>query len=223
LADTHGKPELFTGSVLAWMADNPTKNYQDLEQLLRTHKFNTYLFAKPYEVQENQKLLLQGKSCEYECVYIGLPEEESRQTLLELETYETNYANLAKAGDLFQKDESEHYALHKMATMEPVNQQNVADLMSSKVKIRAEQITPEEIVDNVYKELLAYYQQEPDVMVIGQIEGKPIYAFTIKDQLVSDVGFRMEKTDDKMVYEIIRLTMTQDEPADLKKQDEPVD
>lgn len=213
-ADKYHKLDVFIGSSMAWFNQNPDKNYHDFEQALRVQKLNTHLYAIEVNLEENQELKLQGsdQECLYKCVFSCRPKELAIQEVMKhCDSYEDNLERLKKAGVLCLKDETEIKNAENAYELKEDEKGRMEKLKSLKVKVRVEEITAEDIIEDINKQIEEKFNKEADVMVIGKTDsGDPIYAFTLEQRLVSDIGFSVRQTSNCPEYEIIQLEHTED-------------
>lgn len=212
-ADKFYKLDVFIGASMAWFKQNPTKNYSDLEKALRVHELNTHLYAKKVKLQPNQELRFQNseKPCKYQCIFSCKPKHQAIEEVLKNTlSYEDNLEKLKEAGVICLKDEENVKEVENAVELNDNEKSRMEQLKNLEVKIRVEEITAVDIIEDINNQIEKRYNREADVMVIGQTDkGDPMFAFTIENKLVSDVGFIKRKDNlDLPEYEIIQLALT---------------
>jgi polynucleotide 5'-kinase involved in rRNA processing len=107
------------------------------------------------------------------------------------------------------KEEEEIKNIEDAQELKEEEKGRMEKLKNLEVKIRVEEITPEDIIEDISKQIEEKFNKEPDVMVIGKTDdGAPIYAFTLEKQLVSDIGFSVIQSSTGPIYEIVQLEHT---------------
>jgi len=181
LSDKYYKQDFFMGATMGWFSQNSSKNYHDLEKELRIHELNTHLCAT--EITSEKDV--------YKCTFICRAKHLALMEVLESSTYEENLEKLKKTEILYLND-----------TLD----ENITKLKECSVKLRVETLSSEDILDDISIRIRDIYQEDPDVTVFGKSdEGFPMFCFTLKDKLVSDVGFIVRESSQGPSYEIIQL------------------
>lgn len=209
-ADKYYKTDIFIGASMAWFKENPGKNYYDFEIILRNRKLNTHLYAKKHILENNQELKFHNsdQECLYKCIFCCKPKELALQEVIkECNSYEDNLENLKKTGVLCLKN------IEKIEKIQELNNEEkgrMEKLKNLEVKIRVVEISAENIIDDISKEIEKQFNKEPDIMIVGQLpDNIPIYAFTLENRLISDIGFSVKQTPNGPEYEIIQLEHTE--------------
>lgn len=215
-ADQFYKLDVFVGASMAWFKENPTKNYHDLEKVLRVHELNTHLYAKNIKLQDNQELKFQNSKepSKYQCIFSCKPKHQAIQEVLQNTiSYEDNLEKLKEAGVICLKNKEDVKNIEDAIELKDEEKNKMEQLKNLEVKIRVEEITAVDIIEDISNQIEKKYKQDPDVMVVGQTDkGDPMFAFTIKNKLVSDIGFIKRKSDsDLPEYEIIQLDIRDSE------------
>lgn len=206
-ADKSHKLELFIGASMAWMSKNPNKNYFDLEQQLRIHELDTHLYTKESKLNEGETLKIGDKICKYEIFFSCRPKTEALKEVLEnSESYEDNLERLKEAGArvlLNSENLEETENLHNFTEKERENMKKVQKL---EVKIRVEEISAKNILEDITNRIIQRFGKEPDAQCFGTSDdGHPMFCFTISKKMVSDVGFIVKETPNGPEFEIIQL------------------
>lgn len=180
----------FIVSAFGWLNANKDKNYQDLEKELRNRNFNTHLFAKKINLENNMKLILPNsqKEGEYECIFSCRPKEYAlKEVLKHHKSYEENFEKLVGAGSIHSEDEIKN----KNVIMFSDNEKDKSDLISNnKRKIIIRRISPQEFISDIKKEIVKKYKKEPESVLHGITkDGAPILMFCIDNKIVSNYGY----------------------------------
>jgi len=199
--DKYLQLQYIIGASTAWLRLNPTKNYQDLEKVMRDNNLNTHLIAKKIEPVPNMHLGLfregnDPQDYEYECMFSCRPKEHALKELLEhWSSYEENFNKLLNTGTLLGndvaittiKDNPEFKQLNK-------DEQDTTKLiMDNKKKINIVSVSPEQFLSELMEICEKEYKQKPVEKIVGMAQsGGPIFALFLGDKVVSDVGFVIE-------------------------------
>lgn len=102
---------LFSAAMNAWIKNDKTRTFQDVELLLREHCENTYIYPKIGPIPDNFKLKRineneNDEECLYELNISSGPNKYGLKTVTDIwENYETSFDNLKYAGQLVAKSD----------------------------------------------------------------------------------------------------------------------
>lgn len=212
-ADSILNLNLFIASSAAWIKNNPTKNYQDLERELRKRHFNTHLFAKKFEVSNKFTLNAPNDLFEpkYECIYSCRPPKYALSEIMQYwNSYEENFDKLALAGVVSVKSVSDMKQKNSETFVEfSEKQQSDYELVTNcKKLIKITKIQPREYIEQIYKKIQDTLGKPPTNAIVGMTpNGGPIFGFVIDNEIVSNVGFSTEyDSGGNMVFDVVDIS-----------------
>jgi hypothetical protein len=195
-ADSILNLNLFITSAMAWIENNPTKTFQDLERELRKRNLNTHLYAKEFEKKDNFVLTAPNKLFEpkYECIYSCRPPKYALEEIMQYwNSYEENFEKLALAGMLTVKSADDIQDREDCVKFSET-QQSYHDLITKcKKLIKITKITSREYIEKICTDIKNQTGKTPANKVIGMTSnGSPVFGMFIGDQLVSNIGFSVK-------------------------------
>jgi hypothetical protein len=207
VSDVYLNKETLIHASYGWIISNNNRNFQDLEKYFRLNNFNTYLIAK--KVISDKTFVLKTPNNNitellYECYFSCKPREMSLQELLDnYSSYDENYENLAKAGNLC-------IDTHELDNDEKKDMDDnilIKKLMSNKIKLIFKKLTPEESISQMSEDILKTTGNKPIITIIGKLnEDVPIMAFLLSDgNVASNIAWSIKKENNETVYQLIDL------------------
>ncbi len=200
----------FCQSTVGWLKNDPNRNYQDLELLLRHMNLDTHLIAQPKETIniQNFKLSIPSKindtsSYDYVLWTSCKPKEEALKELLTYHTsYEENFECLSNTGCLTNIDPD--YDINKISiSVNCIEKDNEKKIVNSELKYDFITISPIESLDFIIKDLIEKHNEEPKKMVCGKFGESNVYALVIGGVIVSPIGWIEHDEINKESIEII--------------------
>lgn len=224
--DTHLHLEGFIAGASAWFKLHPESTPQDLEKELRKRNLNTHIIAKASPVPigssssngASTKYMLRNMhkkedpSIVWQCVYSCRSANDALKELKETwSSYEENFEKLKYAGlivvdntnikslkdDLKDGDQLKEFSEREKTDMEA--------MIDGEKIIEIKQMTVEETIKNLYKNVQKHYGKEPDMKLFGMgTNGQPVFAFTVDGKLVADIGVMFDAVkQEKSVVKIM--------------------
>lgn len=209
IADKYHNLSYFMAASMGWFKLNPTKNYQDLELLLRKLDLETHLYAKNPMIP-NSKLGLHKKindSYLYECIFSCRPREYALKEVLEFwSSYEKNFDQLKFAGTIVidEIDKLEETPGVKKFTD---NEMSTHELISSNLKkIKIDKISVKEYLQELDDRCLKTFGKVIDKKIITMNKfGGPIYGFFVNEKLITDIGLSVYTKNFVEITELVKI------------------
>ncbi len=212
ISDQFKNLQSFCQSSLAWLRNDSTRNYQDLEKLLRQLDLDTHLIAKPVDFgnisEIKSKLFIpnrqtQPTDLEYMLLVSCRNKEDALKELSLFHVdYEENYKCLEKTGcyAINQSTELKDFNDFKYNPNENPNEDLI---LNSKLKYDFVKVTGKESINTIIEDLVLKYNKEPEKIICGKLGSDDIYALTINGEISSPIGW-VEHSDD---YKLIDFRM----------------
>lgn len=211
LSDNYKNLQAFSQSSLAWLKNDSTRNYQDLEKLLRELNLDTHLIARPLDnniLNDISKLFIpnrteQPENLEYMLLVSCRNKEEALKELsLYHLSYDENFECLDKTGCL-STESSNNEDWQKTFSYNSDNNPKENLILDSKLKYEFIRVNGKESINVIIQDLIVKYNKEPEKTVCGKLGEVDIYALTLDGQISSPIGW-IEKDDD---YQLIDFRM----------------
>lgn len=211
LSDNYKNLQAFSQSSLAWLKNDSTRNYQDLEKLLRELNLDTHLIARPLDnniLNDISKLFIpnrteQPENLEYMLLVSCRNKEEALKELsLYHLSYDENFECLDKTGCL-STESSNNEDWQKTFSYNSDNNPKENLILDSKLKYEFIRVNGKESINVIIQDLIIKYNKEPEKTVCGKLGEVDIYALTLDGQISSPIGW-IEKDDD---YQLIDFRM----------------
>lgn len=192
-ADSILNLNLFIASSMAWLENNPTKNFQDLESELRKHNLNTHLYAKEFVAKDEFILTAPNKLFEpkYECIYSCRPPKYALEEIMQYwKSYEENFEKLALAGMISVKSVDDISDKKDFVKYSDTQQSYYELITKCKKLIIITKMTTREYIEKICADIKNKTGKLPANKVIGMMpNGSPMFGMFIDDQIVSNIGF----------------------------------
>lgn len=211
LSDNYKNLQAFSQSSLAWLKNDSTRNYQDLEKLLRELNLDTHLIARQLDnniLNDISKLFIpnrteQPENLEYMLLVSCRNKEEALKELsLYHLSYDENFECLDKTGCL-STESSNNEDWQKTFSYNSDNNPKENLILDSKLKYEFIRVNGKESINVIIQDLIVKYNKEPEKTVCGKLGEVDIYALTLDGQISSPIGW-IEKDDD---YQLIDFRM----------------
>ncbi len=190
----------FCQSTVGWLRNDPNRNYQDLELLLRHLDLDTHLIAQPKETIniENFKITIPSKtndtdSYDYVLWTSCKPREEAIKELLTYHTsYEENFECLSRTGCLTNIDRD--FDINKISentnnSRSDSDSNNEKQIANSELKYEFVSMSTIDSLNIIIKDLMKKYNEEPQKMVCGKYGESDVYALVINGEIISPIGW----------------------------------
>lgn len=186
----------FCQSTVGWLKNDPNRNYQDLELLLRHMNLDTHLIAQPKETIniQNFKLSIPSKindtsSYDYVLWTSCKPKEDALKELLTYHTsYEENFECLNNTGCLTNIDPD--YDINKISVNpNDSDKDNEKKIVSCELKYEFITVSTIDSLNIIIKDLMDKYQEEPQKMICGKYGESDVYALVINGEIISPIGW----------------------------------
>ncbi len=215
ISDKYKNLSTFSQSSIAWLKNDPSRDYQDLENLIRTLDLDTHLIAKPYEKSIYGELNLtipnrinQTEELTHVLLISCRKKEEAIKELEKFHSsYEENYALLKKTGCLTDINSNKKTKEFENS-INSINTENKqvdpeTQILNSEIKYDFINVTGKESIQVIIEDLTKKYDKEPEKKICGKLGEKDIYSLIINGEIVSPIGW----IEDEFDYQLIDFRM----------------
>lgn len=212
ISDKYKNLQAFSQSSLAWLKNDSSRNYQDLEKLLRELDLDTHLIAKPLDnilITDNSKLFIpnrenQPDNLEFMLLVSCRSKEDALKELTMYHlSYDENFDCLSRTGCYISSELTEAIDWQKNFSYHSSNNPNENLILDSKLKYDFIQVNGKESINVIIQDLISKYNKEPVKTVCGKLGDQDVYALTFDGQISSPIGW-VEYDDD---YKLIDFRM----------------
>ena len=202
-SDLHFNKETVICSSIAWLKNDKSRTFQDLELLMRKHNLNTHLIAYPFNYVDDDKITLESPNptdeiLVYECVFCCKPEEFYLEDLNKMNlTMEDNFEKLLKCGTLKVSTHSED---HNEVSL-------TKKLCENKIKLNFVKLSPKESIEQLFNDITKATGKKPKPEIVGKYNDKqPIITFLLENgEFASHIGWTVEEIDNDLKYTLLDL------------------
>lgn len=193
------KVDCFELGCLSWLKNDIKRDFQDLEQTLRTLNINGYIIGKtlnedipeeyefkmPFESSINDK-----DNKEYLALFFcGNNEEYENELKKNNLSSEENLINLSKSCCLLKKNSNID------DNTDNTNNSN-KKIINSEVKVEFKNFTEKESLYLILEDLKDKYNETPEKIICGEINNKKVHCFSLNKEIISPIGWIEENEDD---------------------------
>ncbi len=208
ISDKFKNLQTFCQSTVAWLKNDPNRDYQDLELLLRHLDLDTHLIAKPKEDIDIEKFVLKlpnkikdTNNYDYLLWTACKPKEDALKELLTYHSsYEENFECLKNTGCLTNTDID--FDISKISHTNSDNESE-KKIITCELKYDFVQLSSIESLNLIIGELKDKHGQDPQKMVCGKFGESNVYALVIGGVIVSPIGWIEHDETNKESIEII--------------------
>lgn len=222
ICDQYKKADYLELSCISWLKIDSTRNYQDLEELLRFMNLDSHVIAqtitnipqgleigkpnksnKSTDIDVDTFTSTSNDDCtqlEYVAKITCMSKEDSMKELLKHHTsYEENFECLKKTGCMMAinqpttKEEEE-----KISQTQGMNE--VKKILECKLKLDLELYKPMDSINYIISDLVVKYGKEPEKVICGEIGTNKVWALMLDGQIISPIGW-MEKNTNQVNLE----------------------
>lgn len=201
ISDTYKNLQSFCQSTVSWLKNDPSRDYQDLELLLRHLELDTHLIARPKDfVEPNNNFILTipnriNDTNKYDYVLwvsCKSKDEAIKELLTYHSSYEENFECLSKTGCL--TNNSKDFDIKKISYIDG-EQDEESKILSCELKYNFMSVTPIDSLNTIIKDLVDKYGKEPQKMVCGKYGEQNVYTLVIEGEIVSPIGWIEHSSD----------------------------
>jgi hypothetical protein len=205
LSDEYKNIETMIYSFMGWFKNDDSRNFQDLEKLLRDNDLDTHLIAKYYDKQnipENSTISIPNNNeknkinnyFEY-IVMISCREKEDaiKEVKTFADTYQVNFNRLEKTGSIFKTNE----------LLENAKDENIKDIINCTKKYKFIKYNNVEALGYMISDLKNQFGTEPTKVIVGKKDGKELYGLMVDGIVRSPIVYC--HTDDEKKIDLIDL------------------
>ncbi len=204
ISDQYRNLKTFSQSSIAWLKNDPSRDYQDLEILLRNLDLDTHLIAKPFDQNEYKDLILsipnritQPDNLKYMLLISCRPKHEAIKELESYhDNYEINFSNLKLTGSLTNKNTDLSIENEVNNSLDYENEKKI---ISSELKYDFSIVTGKQSIQIIYEDLEKKYNKQPEKKICGKLGETDIYSLTINGEIASPIGWIELENDYKLI------------------------
>jgi hypothetical protein len=221
ICDKYKKADYMELSCISWLKIDSTRDYQNLEQLLRELDLDSYVIAQqishvPIGLEINypneNKII---EPLEYIAKITCRTKEDSLKELLMYHTtYEENYEYLKKTGCLVEKKkEKNKEEEEKISQVKGINE--VKKLLDCSLKLDLEYYKSIESINYIIEDLTKIHGKKPEKIICGEINENKVYALSLNNEIISPIGWI-----EKPLYQSKIINIVNEQNYDSKKEKE---
>ncbi len=205
IADKYKHLQAFCQSSISWLKNDPDRNFQDLENLIRILELDTHLIAKPSKLEETENFVIalpnkinDTNKYEYVLLISCKPKEEAIKELLSYhDSYETNLSKLLATGTLTVANKQ--IKIDEIAGVEKSSLDNSNEKLIEKCELKYdfELVSDIELLNIIIEQIKNEKGVEPKKMLCGKFGDNNVYSLAIDGQIVSPIGW-IEYSIDKI-------------------------
>lgn len=196
ISDQYKKADYLEISCISWLKIDSSRNYQDLEQMLRNLKTNSYIIAQPITTiptgleinypNEN----ISTEKLEYVAKVSSKPYDDSLKELLEFHSsYEENFKCLKKTGCLMavkqdKLDKKEEEIITRTQGVEEIKK-----VLECRLKLDFSFYKPMESINFIINDLTNRHGTRPEKIACGEVNGNKVWALILGGEIVSPIGW----------------------------------
>ena len=209
ISDKYKNLQSFCQASLAWLKNDSTRNYQDLEKLLRELDLDTHLIAKQIENcpdSSNYKLCIpnrevQPTDLEYVLLFSCRSKSDAIKELgLYHTTYEDNFECLSKTGCFVDAKIADNIDNFSYNSLENSNENQI---LKSLLKYDFVSVSGKESIDVIIQDLSNKYGKIPEKIICGKLADKDVYGLVLNGEIASPIGW-VEHED---IFQLIDFRM----------------
>jgi hypothetical protein len=198
ISDQYKNLQSFCQASLAWLKNDPMRNYQDLEKLLRELDLDTHLIAKQIENlsnlpdSSNYKLCIpnrevQPTDLEYVLLFSCRAKSDALKELGLFHTsYEDNFEYLSKTGCYVDSKIVDNVDNFSYNSLENSNENQI---LKSILKYDFVTVSGKESIDVIIQDLSNKYGKIPEKIICGKLTDKDVYGLVLNGEIASPIGW----------------------------------
>ncbi len=195
ICDKYKNLQAFCQSTVSWLKNDPSRDYQDLELLLRHLELDTHLIARPKESMESNEnfvLSIPNRTNDTNVYdYILWVSCKSKDKAIEElltfhNSYEENFECLSRTGCLINKNLEVDI---KETTISYNETDAYKKILSCELKYDFVEVDKVQSLNIIIKDIIEKKGKEPQKVLYGKYGESNIYALVIDGQIVSPIGW----------------------------------
>lgn len=208
ISDKFKKADYLEMSCISWLKIDSTRDYQDLEQLLRYLGLDAHVIAQKIKnIPDNLEISMPNGNIPVEpleyAVKISckLKEDALKELLLSHSNYEENFECLKKTGSIMVKKTDPILEIEEnLSNTKGVNE--VKKVLNCELKLDFTYFKPMESINFIIEDLTKKYNLVPEKVICGEANGNKVYALMVDGQIVSPIGWMEKKIEISNIKEI---------------------
>ncbi len=206
--DTHKRTDLMMCAMVGWLNNDKTRDYVQIEQMLRLKKCNTYLIAKPYNNSKKNMRLTMPNDNTLDKTHELIITFDHNEILKYHDSYEQNFILLRYAGCFAyrnnpndNKNVDEHKEIEESKKDIKFDGNNFEyNLTQNTIYLTLIQMNNKETVEYISECLEKKFNNKPLRTIVGTIENKnkinvDVYSFTIDNKIISECAWTLNDND----------------------------
>ena len=202
IADKYKKKECFELGCVSWLKNDPNRNYQQLEQLLRYLNVDSHLIAKPVQNTFVNLNFINDSNLEYivhiECKF---KVDCINELTLYHDSYESNYKCL-KTNYLMIKENNKisiDSISNNINTIIDKETEYNKKIINSSLKFDFIYYNAKESINFIIDDLIQKHNKEPNKIICGEINNKKVNAIMLNNEIASPIGWIETDTDYQLI------------------------
>lgn len=185
ISDKYKKIDTLYASSIAWLKNDSSRNYQNLELLFRSHELDTHVIAKKANsINDDIELTIPNNNLnlvpQYEMILSCRDKKDSYEELLtHHKNYDENFTALKYTGCYVDKN---------IKKEEDINNMNWK-ICNSKIKLDFEKFNGKDSINALIEDVILNHKQNPEKVVCGTISGNNLYGLSLNNKLISPIGW----------------------------------
>ena len=215
--DKFTRKDLLMCSMIGWLNNDKTRNYQSMELMLRGKGCKGYLIAKPViSTPNNMRLTMPNDNKQVKTHELDLTFDHN-EIIKYYDNYEDNFANLKNAGCYAYKNNPDEELIQNNieASKQDIkfNENNVEyNLTQNTIYLTLKQMNKIETVDYVSECMENKFGKKPDRTVAGTINYKNmgeinVYTLTIDNKTICECAWVNLKNGDVDLIDLRNVKM----------------
>lgn len=218
LCDEYKNSEGFIFSSIGWLKNDDSRDFQDLEKLLRDNNLDTHLIAKKInlgDIPNNTKIVVPNNNSNnnLENFYVNIlltscrPKKEAIDELLKYhEDYQSNFEKLKKTGSIFNNE-----------AINDNPDQGISSILACTKKYKFIKYNNKEALGYIIDDLEKKHNSKPIKTKIGSKNGTPVYGLVIDGKIATPICFC--KSDGIDEVELLDLRQFTKNPQSMTNQE----
>ena len=205
ISDEYKNSETLIYSFMGWLKNDDTRDFQDVEKLLRDNNLDTHLIAKKFDLEnvpEGAKITIPNKHIKNKTdnyfnsiVMISCrPKEESLEEVIRYaDTYDINFSRLSKTGSIFKTDE----------LLGNAKDERIKDIINCTKKYKFTKYNGIEALGYMIDDITKQFGKPPTKFKVGTKDNKDLFGLMVDGIVRNPIVFSY--TDDDTEVELIDL------------------
>jgi hypothetical protein len=200
LSDEYKNSETMIYSFMAWFKNNDTRDFQDLEKMMRDNNLDTHLVAKKFDLEnvpEGAKISVPNNHVKNDeknyfdhIVMISCrPREEALGEVIQFgKSYEENFEKLARTGSIFKTNE----------LLNNAKDERIKDIINSTKKYKFIKYNNLEALGYMIEDITKQFGKAPTKIKVGTKDGKDLFGLMVDGVVRNPIVFSYTGDDNEV-------------------------